>query len=172
MKKLLSVLLVFVSSLTMAQQVSFDNIPQGRGGGYTSYLASDGAVYKIGDKIKIGIPSSNKTFAYIQEGNMVMGIANANVNISGESSEIKKISIQGNKRSGYYVYLTTKSYTGLNNYYIKFENALSSGEIIGTGYSSDDALSELKKAKDKLDLGLIEQTEYDNIKKELSKFIK
>jgi hypothetical protein len=38
--------------------------------------------------------------------------------------------------------------------------------------TSDDALAELKKAKDKLDLGLITQEKYDEIKAELVKYIK
>ncbi len=40
------------------------------------------------------------------------------------------------------------------------------------GMSSDEALTALKKAKDKLDLGLITQEEYDKIKAELTPFIK
>jgi hypothetical protein len=38
-------------------------------------------------------------------------------------------------------------------------------------YQSDDALAQLKKAKDKLDLGIIKQEEYDKIKAELSVYI-
>jgi hypothetical protein len=49
---------------------------------------------------------------------------------------------------------------------------MSTGEIKGTGLTSDDALAELKKAKDKLDLGLITQEQYDLKKSELTPFIK
>lgn len=38
--------------------------------------------------------------------------------------------------------------------------------------SSYEALLGLKKAKDKLDIGLITQIEYDSLKVEYSKFIK
>jgi predicted Zn-dependent peptidase len=38
--------------------------------------------------------------------------------------------------------------------------------------TSDEALSELKKCKDKLELGLITQEEFDSKKSELSKSIK
>lgn len=38
--------------------------------------------------------------------------------------------------------------------------------------TSDEALAELKKAKDKLDLGLISQEQYDQIKADLTKYIK
>jgi hypothetical protein len=38
--------------------------------------------------------------------------------------------------------------------------------------TSDEALTELKRDKDKLDLGLITQEKYDSLKTELSKYIK
>lgn len=38
--------------------------------------------------------------------------------------------------------------------------------------SSDDALKELKKEKDKLDLGLITEEEFNKRKEELIKYIK
>jgi len=49
---------------------------------------------------------------------------------------------------------------------------LSTGEVKGFGFSSDDALAQLKKGKDKLDLGLITQEEFDKLKAELTKYIK
>jgi hypothetical protein len=38
--------------------------------------------------------------------------------------------------------------------------------------TSDEAIAELKKGKDKLDLGIISQTEFDKLKEELLQFIK
>ena len=35
---------------------------------FDNYESKDGYLYKTGDKIKIGTPSSNKTFAFIMEG--------------------------------------------------------------------------------------------------------
>ena len=57
---------------------------------------------------------------------------------------------------------------------IDVSKALNLGEIINpvAAMTSDQALDALKKAKDKLDLGLISQQEYDSIKSELSKLIK
>jgi hypothetical protein len=55
---------------------------------------------------------------------------------------------------------------------LKFESAIENGEIKSKKMSSDDALTELKRYKDKLDLGLITQKEYDEKKTELSKLIK
>lgn len=142
-------------------------------GEFTSYEGSDGGIYKIGDRIKIGVPSSNKTFAFITEGDgMLLPITNLNASASGQETEIKRIFVVGNKRAGYSVSFRTKGISGVSNYTIQFENALSTGEIRGFGMTSDEALAELKKAKDKLDLGLISQEQYEEVKKEMIKYIK
>jgi predicted Zn-dependent peptidase len=102
----------------------------------------------------------------------LLPITNLTASSSGQETEIKKIWVVGNKRAGYSVSFRTKGITGLSNYTIQFENALSTGEVKGYGKTSDEALTELKKAKDKLDLGLITQEEFDKAKVELSKYIK
>ncbi len=101
-----------------------------------------------------------------------MPITNLTAASSGQETEIKKIWVVGNKRAGYSVSFRTKGITGLSNYTIQFENALATGEVKGFGMTSDEALAELKKAKDKLDLGLITQEEYEKIKADLVKYIK
>ena len=171
--------MLFVASTTLfclssnAQEVKYTDLATAVRGEYTSYIASDKAVYKIGDKIKIGVPSTNKTFAFITSGDgMVIPITALPVSLSGTDTEIKRIWIVGNKRAGFSVNMRTKGYTGLANNTLDFENALANGEVKGFGKTSDEALSELKKAKDKLDLGLITQEEYEKIKAELTPFIK
>jgi hypothetical protein len=166
-------LLVMTATLSYAQEIKHSDLATASRGEFTSYVASDGAIYKIGDRIKIGVPSSNKTFAFITEGDgLLLPITNLTVTSSGQETEIKRIWVVGNKRTGYSVSFRTKGLTGLSNYTIQFENALSTGEIKGFGKTSDEALTELKKAKDKLDLGLITQEEYNKLKAELSKYIK
>lgn len=166
-------LLIWTSNLSFSQEIKHSELATASRGEFTSYLASDGAVYKIGDRIKIGVPSSNKTFAFITQGDgILLPITNLTAASSGQETEIKKIWVVGNKRAGYSVSFRTKGLTGLSNYTIQFENALSTGEVKGFGMTSDDALAELKKAKDKLDLGLITQEEYENIKEGLVKYIK
>lgn len=173
MKKLV-VLIVFVAQFGFGQEIKHSDLATTTSRGeFTSYLGSDGGVYKIGDRIKIGVPSSNKTFAYITEGDGIMlPITNLTASATGQETEIKKIFVVGNKRAGYSVSFRTKGITGLSNYTIQFENALSTGEIKGYGMTSDEALSELKKAKDKLELGLINQEQFEEIKLELKKYIK
>ncbi len=65
-------------------------------GEYTSYVGSDGGVYKIGDRIKIGVPSSNKTFAFIWMGDGILTpLEPLPAAQSGSETEIKKIFVAG-----------------------------------------------------------------------------
>lgn len=164
-----------VNTTIFAQELKYSDLtsdvrPKGE---FTSYVGKDGAVYKIGDRITIGVPSSNKTFAFITEGDgIILPITQLTAASSGQETEIKRILVLGTKRSGFYVSIRSKGITGLSNYSIQLENAITTGEVKSFGLTSDEALAELKKAKDKLDLGLINQTQYDSIKVELVKFIK
>jgi hypothetical protein len=170
---IVSVLFCIIAGNVFSQEIKFADLATAERGEFTSYVGSDGAIYKIGDRIKIGVPSSNKTFAFITRGDgILMPLEPLPAASSGTETEIKRISVFGNKRSGYSVSMRTKGFIGTLNYTIQFENALSTGEIKGTGMTSDEALEKLKKTKDKLDLGLITQEEYDKIKTELTPFIK
>ena len=171
--KLITALFITVSASLFGQEIKFADLATAQRGEFTSYVGSDGAVYKVGDRIKIGVPSSNKTFAFITQGDgLLTPITNLTASFSGTETEIKRIAVVGNKRAGYSVSFRTKGIIALSNYSIQFENALSTGEIKGFGLSSDDALAQLKKGKDKLDLGLITQEEYDKLKADLTKYIK
>jgi len=157
-----------------SQEIKFDSLSTASGRGvYTSYVSKDGTVYKIGDRLKIGVPHSNRTFGFLY---MTAGILSVptplTIEFSGTEAEIKKIQVGGTKRSGYMVYFVTKGNTAMVNYQIQIEGAIENGEIKTSGKTSDEALAELKKAKDKLDLGLITQEDYNNIKIELVKYIK
>jgi hypothetical protein len=173
MKTTLSIIFVICSILAHSQQVSYSELGPDKKGDHQSYVSKNGDTYKVGDKIKIGYPSSNKTFAFIWQGDgLLVPLERASVNISGNEVEIKRINVSGTKRAGYTVYLKTKGHVGIVNYTIQFENALETGEVESYGLSSDQALNQLKKAKDKLDLELITQQEYDSLKSVYSKFIK
>ena len=174
MKNLFFICLLAFSSIAYSQEIKYaDLATTTQRGEFTSYVGSDGGIYKIGDKIRIGVPSSNKTFAFISEGDgIVLPITPLTAGSSGQETEIKKIYVVGGKRTGYYVAMRSKGFIGLSNYTIQFENALTTGEIKGSGMTSDEALAELKKAKDKLDLGLITQEQFDQIKADLIKYIK
>lgn len=165
-------LIVTMTAISLGQEIKHSDLATAKKGEYTSYIAKDGAVYKIGDRLRIGVPSSNKTFAFITEGDgLMIPISNLTAASSGQESEIKKIWVVGNKRAGLSVSFRTKGITGLSNYTIQIENAIATGEVKSFGLTSDEALAELKKAKDKLDLGLITQQKYDSLKTALSKYI-
>jgi len=178
MKNILLLCVFFISLNLFAQSEKLDTVRYSdlstvKQGKYDVYIGKNDAVYKNGDRIKIGVPSSNKTFAFITEGDgILIPVTQLTAASSGQQTEIKKIWVYGTKRAGYSVYFRTKGITGLSNYTINFENAVETGEVKSFGMTSDEALAELKKAKDKLDLGLISQEQYDKIKADLIKYIK
>ncbi len=178
MKKKLNmlVLLLFVTlSLNLfSQELKYGdlNTTERPKGNFTSYVSKSGAVYNVGDKLKIGVPSSEKTFAFIQVVNVLLQAFPLSVTGSGKEAEIKSFMVQGTKRSGYSVLVRSKGTTAIDNYNIQLENAIETGEIKSFGMTGDEALSELKKAKDKMDLGLITQAKFDSLKLEYTKFIK
>ena len=139
---------------------------------YEAYTASDNHTYRVGDDIIIGTPSSNKTFAFLtSELGAVAGDPYLGIRCSGVKMQIKSILVGGSKKKGTHVGVRAifKGFGGVN---IQFENALQSGEIVSQGMTSDKALEELKKEKDKLDLGLITEEEFNKRKEELMKYIK
>lgn len=176
--------ILFVLTLTslilpkiyFAQEVvKFDDVQNGLvdKGQYTSYIAKDGSTYNVGDKIKFGTPSGvNGKFVTIQKFDIMLNVYVVGAEAINTSAEIKKFRVTGTKRAGYKVQLQTKGMTGIDNYFVYLEDAILVGEIKSFGMTSDEALSELKKAKDKLDLGIISQEEYDLKKAELTPFIK
>lgn len=140
---------------------------------FTTYIGKDGGVYKVGEKLTLGLPSGlqsvDKNFTFVNEGAvMLTPVTGLN---AGTSSEIIRFGLVGTKRSGYSVLVRSKGFIGIQNYSIDLENAIAAGEVVSTGMTSDQALNELKKAKDKLDLGLITQEQYDTIKAEMAKII-
>ena len=179
-KLVLSTVLLFglVGFSQEAVKTTFDEITSAKerpsyNGDITEYVAKDGSVYKIGDKITIGVPSSNKTFAFLTSGDGLMTpFVPLEIGVSGQKTEIMKFRIAGTRRAGFTISIKAKSSTGMGNYNVDFENAILNGEIKSFGMTSDEALGELKKSKDKLDLGLISKEEYEAKKAELVKFIK
>lgn len=177
MYKKIMFIMVFINFAFVAkvasQEIKFSDLGTASRGEFTSYVSKDGAIYKIGDRLKIGVPSSNKTFAFISEGDgLITPITPLLVGASGQETEIKRIYVIGNKRAGYSVVFRTKGITGFSNYTIQIENAIENKEVKSFGMSSDEALAELKKDKDKLDLGIITKEEFEQKKLELTKFIK
>ena len=173
MKKTLTLItLMGLLSFSLSAQVAKYGETTQRGF-YDSYIAKDGTHYKSGDKLKLGSPQSgHKTFTHIQFGNDLGGYTPLDANKSGIELYIDKFYVNG-KNFGYKISFWMRV-EGVNvvKYLVLAEDALESGELIGFGMTSDQALQELKKWKDKFDLELITKEEYEAKKQELSKFIK
>jgi hypothetical protein len=168
-------LVSFYAKVSFAQEVKFVDVQNGTitSGQFESYVAKDSSIYKVGDKIQFGTPSGvNGLFVTVTKADVMGTIYRVGAEVINTSAEIKKIRVAGNKRSGYKVSFQTKGMTGIDNYFFFIEDAIQVGEVKSFGMTSDQALAELKKAKDKLELGLITQEEYDKLKAELSKYIK
>jgi hypothetical protein len=177
MKKIILFFTAFVLNATMlfSQQVEVSDLEAGTitGGKFDSYLSKDGTIYKVGDFLDVGLPSgTNGRFVLIQQIDIAGNILVVGSQAINTHCEIKKIRVLGNKRQGYKVQFQTKGRTSIDNYFFNLEDAIVAGEIKSKGMTSDQAMKELKTAKDKLDLGLITQAEYDKVKAELVKYIK
>jgi hypothetical protein len=139
--------------------------------GILEYTASDGSVWKVGERLTLGTATGANVFTYVTMGDGIISpVMPANANWGGQEAEIKKIRLSGTKRQGYTLWVTCKG--PLQPIHLNIEKAIEVGEVVTDGYTSDQALEELKRAKDKLDLGLITQEEFDKIKLELSQYIK
>jgi len=139
--------------------------------GIVEYTASDGSVWKVGERLTLGTASGMNMFTYVSMGDgIISSVQQATANWGGQEAEIKKIRLTGTKRRGYTLWVTCKG--PLQPIHLNIEKAIEVGEVVTDGYTSDQALEELKRAKDKLDLGLITQEEFNQIKAELSQYIK
>ena len=159
----------------------------------TEYVASDGVTYRVGSTITYGYPTNGKYYVYFKDvtGSVLNSIAedeNASStdratsqeraerveNRAGGVATIKKIVDPFNRKTcGCKIYLVlNRGGLACTN----FEEAIATKEIVikanPEDVASEAALQELKKWKEKLDLQIITQEEYDAKKAELMKLIK
>jgi len=164
--------IALASAPAMAQVATYGETT--KGGEYESYVSRDGTHYKLGDTLKIGVPQGgNQTFTYVSE---KFGILSEATPCPSRCAglEYQIVSFRaGGKGQGFRMWSKLKGAArGVAPIIVNFESALESGELIGRGYTSDHALEELKKWKDKLDLELISTEEYEAKKQELAKYIR
>jgi hypothetical protein len=178
MKSTIKFLVISIALLSgfqsQSQILNYADIKTERPGGkITQYISKDGAIYKVGDTITLGKGSgANGSFLYIQGQNMYAEIYNLDASMYNTKAIIKEFYIMGNKKEGWKVACKTKGSFVQNPLIFIVENAIANGELKSFGMTSDEALTELKKCKDKLDLGLITKEEFEKKKAELSKYIK
>jgi hypothetical protein len=178
MKKLLLATLILISSSVIAQKtITFEEMKTLSKGAFENiecdiYVGKDGHSYKVGDTLKIGMPSSNKTYAFIQEGNALMVPKPSDISISGNTTVIKKIYVGGTKRVGFSMYVVSKGMCGMcPQYYINLEEAFASKELKSLGMSREEAIAKLKEAKDLVDLGMMSKEDFEKLKAELTPLI-
>jgi hypothetical protein len=163
-------LFLLTATATFAQtSATYDEvISKQKKGQVDKYITQNGEEFKVGDTITLGVAFRNEQFDFIQQN---AGIAlyplpntasNSQVVIKKINISMKTVLVNTTKAQGFVYGLAV----------INFESAIKNGEIISKIMSSDQALADLKRWKDKLDLGLITEQEYNKKKEELSKYIK
>jgi hypothetical protein len=171
-----SVVLVFaMASLFLCQNLYAQKsatynevVSKAKTGQIDRYITQNGEEFNVGDSITLGVSFRNEQFDFIQQNAGIEYYPLPNL-ASNSKVVIKKIIIRGKsvmvnttKAQGFVYGLTI----------MNFDSAITNGEIKSKIMTSDQALEELKKWKDKLDLELISQEEYNLKKEELIKFIK
>lgn len=176
---------VFLFSLKcISQEIKYNELTNVRPDQefFQSYLSKDGATYHVGDTIHIISPSKeNGEFASMTsrvDGDKSITIYPVQSYLTNTNIIIEKIfatagnALEPSKVIFRFTRKETYEETVKFLYFVNIEEAISIREVKAFGMTSDEALTELKKSKDKLDLGLITQKEYNELKAKLSKYIK
>lgn len=202
MKKYFTLLFVVFCFCSYAQTVTYQDLLDqkpakeltGKKGGdnITAYVASDGVTYKIGSTITYGYPTNGKYYVYFQDatGSWVNALTDNSQN-SADAAANREVAERVENRAGGVATIKrieclpvdpfNKLTSGCKIRLVlnrgglvctNFEEAISTGEIKTQMKTSDAALLELKQWKEKLDLQLITQEEYDAKKAELMQYIK
>lgn len=178
MKVLLSVsfvLCVFVvfgqKQITYEEMKSFEKANNATAY-FDVYVAKDNHPYKVGDTLKIGKPTSEKNFAFINEWEHFPESGRVKIEASGTNTILKRIYVGGSRKAGFKIFFIGKGKCALcGPNYIDVEEALSSGELKSFGMSKEQAIAKLKEAKDLVDLGMMSKEDFDKLKAELSPII-
>lgn len=159
-----SILLSIIALSSYGQSATYnDVITKKVKGRVTHYTTQNGQEFTIGDTLTLGVSFRNEKYDYIMQNAGIEYYSLPNM-ASGSVVVIKKIKIQSKS-----VIVTTTKPQGFvySLMVMNFENALVNGEIKSNIMTSDEALAELKKWKDKLNLEIISQEEYNAKKEEL-----
>ncbi|WP_413513228.1 hypothetical protein [Myroides odoratus] len=166
MKKILTILTLFVACISVAQTAEYNKLSQNNQS-FTEYKSKNGDIIKVGDSLMIGKAMDPDGFRYISQGGGRMHATHG-----GKPFTIHKIKSYGKEKSGFTIWISFKGY-GLLTVDVDYENALEAGEIInpkGT-LTRQQAIDKLKESKELLDLEVITQEQYNVIKEELIKYI-
>jgi hypothetical protein len=173
MERILTLIAILICTIAYTQTAKYGEM-SGKDK-YECYISKDGDLIKIGDTLIIENPSTDKGFYWIRQANLICAswLSGKSVKITGLKSWPESQATILNKPLGeYQMWLQFKGY-GWEPCYISYEKALMAGEIINPNgrMTKEQAMAKLKEAKEKLDLQLITQQEYDKLKEELSPII-
>ena len=177
MKNLFLVLFLLSFTFTYAQILTFNDVSNAEkkrdlNSDFTEYKAENGEIFKVGESIKIGSPSSNtEQYQFIIETDGWATANKAGIEARDWNAEIIKFKIGGTRRAGYEVIAVCKTEVGVYRYHINIESAIRQGEIRTSQLSKEEAINQLKEAKDLLDLEMMTQEEYDKLKAKLAPII-
>lgn len=156
--------------LTAKQVMNSTSRPKGP---FTEYVTKSGNVFHVGDTLFLGTPVSGNAYQYIEvhpEGEGM--IRRLRPTIGLKSFQILVLRVDFSARLGYYLQVESTGPTPGSRCRINLEGALQNKELVSDQNSEENAFAALRKAKEKLDLQLITQAQYDSLKRELSKDIK
>jgi hypothetical protein len=164
-----TIFLCVITTISAQTSATFDEVNSKQKKGFVDkYITQNGEEFKVGDTITLGVAFRNDLFDFIQQNAgiayypLTNAASHSKVVIKNIKISMKTIQVNTTKPQGH-VY-------GLMIY--NLESAIKNGEIVSKIMTSDQALTELKKWKDKLDLGIINEEEFNKKKEELMKYIK
>lgn len=155
---------------------------------FGAYVSKDGSILRIGDTLKIGKPSTNTNqFTYLWFGKYSTGKAilskpvPLHANYQAEVVVVTDIFALHekafNKNSTLIIWLYLKnphiSNLGSNRTNIGYEKAIELKEIINpnAALTREQAIAKLKEAKDLVDLGMMTESEFNELKEKLKPII-
>lgn len=152
----------------------FSKKPAIENGQISSYVYKDGYTYHVGDTLVLcqTSMSGSNMYAYVRE--YIPLLLNDQLNISNAGGElvIKELRLEGSSKYGYSVIAICDGIFG-DIHISTLEQALNSKEVkLKSTTTSEEAIEFLKNAKDKLELGIITQREYDSLIIVYKKYIK
>lgn len=147
--------------------------------GYDQYIAKDGSIFKKGDKITLNLPANpNGNFQYVYRDMSEGEVSYLDASFANKTFEIfnvfvtRKNRFLGSQNTNFVEIILKRDVMFAENPRIDIENAIASGEVKSKTISENEALENIKTAKDKFDLGLISEEEYEIIREEMKQYIK
>jgi hypothetical protein len=193
MKNLILVLLLF-ANVCHGQTLTYEQTQDitvtsnySNGDTLSVYTMKDGSEIKVGSELKFGYPlNNNKYFLTLWLGEISLGKAlfvppqNLSDAYIGEKVIVKKIKVQHtkySKKSPLVITLVVQNPSApaisRNSTISNLEMAMETKEVINlnAAMTREQAISKLKEAKDLVDLGMMSQAEFDDLKNKLTPII-